>query len=62
MVRHEMVIGSTIEVGNIKIRLDHKSGQRVSLVIDAPDDVIIKRPPKNNGVTAVKAKTGLTLA
>lgn len=46
MVKHDLRVGATIEIGDIKIRLDHKTGQRVSLVIDAPSEVRIKLPAK----------------
>jgi len=46
MVKHDLRVGATIEIGDVKIRLDHKTGQRVSLVIDAPSDVRIKLPNK----------------
>lgn len=47
MVKHDLRVGTTIEIGGAKIRLEHKSGQRVSLVIDAPSDVEIKLPGKD---------------
>jgi len=46
MVKCDLRVGTTIEIGSVKIRLDHKSGQRVSLVIDAPSEIQIKLPPK----------------
>lgn len=47
MVKHVIRVGEVIEIGSVKIRLDHKSGQCVSLVIDAPSDVKINIPSKN---------------
>ena len=47
MVKHTLRVGNTIEIGDIKIRLDHKSGQCVALVIDAPSDVKIKANGKD---------------
>jgi len=46
MVKHDLRVGTTIEIGDTKIRLERKSGQRVSLIIDAPADVPIKLPEK----------------
>lgn len=61
MVKHDLRVGTTIEIGGTKIRLDHKSGQRVSLVIDAPSDVEIKLPVKDDDRNH-KTKSALTLA
>lgn len=61
MVKHDLRVGTTIEIGGTKIRLDHKSGQRVSLVIDAPSDVEIKLPVKSDDRNH-KTKSALTLA
>lgn len=41
MIKRNLKVGSVIKIGDITIRLDHKSGQRVSLVIDAPLEVQI---------------------
>ena len=57
MVKHDLLVGTTIEIGDIKIRLDHKSGQRVSLIIDTPADVPIKLPEKLKNTQDIKAKT-----
>ena len=57
MVKHDLLVGTTIEIGDIKIRLDHKSGQRVSLIIDAPADVPIKLPEKSEIHRTLKQKT-----
>lgn len=61
MVKHDLRVGTTIEIGGAKIRLDHKSGQRVSLVIDAPSDVEIKLPVKAEEQYRAKAESALTL-
>lgn len=60
MVKHDLRVGTTIEIGGTKIRLEHKSGQRVSLVIDAPSNVEIKLPSKG-GDRNHKTKSALTL-
>ena len=57
MVKHTLRVGNTIEIGDIKIRLDHKSGQCVALVIDAPTDVKIKANGKDGYLDQVKAKS-----
>ena len=62
MVKHDLRVGTTIEIGDIKIRLDHKSGQRVSLIIDAPADVPIKLPEKSGNTQDIKAKNAITSA
>jgi sRNA-binding carbon storage regulator CsrA len=54
MVKHSLRIGTTIEIGDVKIRLDHKAGQQVSLVIDAPSDIKIKLPPKSKDLKDCK--------
>lgn len=46
MIKHAMRVGETIEIGGAKIRLEHKTGQQVSLVIDAPPDVLVNLPKK----------------
>lgn len=60
MVKHDLRVGTTIEIGGTKIRLEHKSGQRVSLVIDAPSNVEIKLPSKGDDRNH-KTKSALTL-
>lgn len=60
MVKHDLRVGATIEIGSVKVRLDHKSGQRVSLVIDAPSDVEIKLPGKGDSKQDDQAKNTLT--
>lgn len=60
MVKHDLRVGTTIEIGTAKIRLEHKSGQRVSLVIDAPSDVEIKLPGKDDGAKDNQLKNTLT--
>lgn len=60
MVKHDLRVGTTIEIGDVKIRLDHKSGQRVSLVIDAPSDVQIKMPDKDDRAKDNQSKSVLT--
>ena len=62
MVKHTLRVGNTIEIGDIKIRLDHKSGQCVALVIDAPSDVKIKADGKDGYSDRVKAKNTATIA
>ena len=62
MVKHDLRIGTTIEIGDTKIRLEHKSGQRVSLIIDAPADVPIKLPEKLKNTQDIKAKNAITSA
>ena len=62
MVKHDLRVGTTIEIGDIKIRLDHKSGQRVSLIIDAPADAPIKLPEKLKNTQDIKAKNAITSA
>lgn len=62
MVKHDLRVGATIEIGGVKIRLDHKSGQRVSLVIDAPSDVEIKLPVKAEEQQDNKPKNASTLS
>lgn len=57
MVKHDLRVGTTIEIGDTKIRLEHKSGQRVSLIIDAPADVPIKLPEKSEIHRTLKQKT-----
>lgn len=46
MLKHDLRVGETIEIGGAKVTLQRKSGQNISLVIDAPRDVLIKRTPK----------------
>ena len=46
MIKHAMRVGETIEIGGARIRLEHKTGQQVSLVIDAPPDVLVNLPKK----------------
>ncbi|AXF51437.1 CsrA-like regulator [Erwinia phage Pavtok] len=46
MIKHDLRVGETIEIGGTKVTLQRKSGQIASLVIDAPDDVVIKRQLK----------------
>ena len=46
MIKHAMRVGETIEIGGVKIRLESKTGQQVSLVIDAPPDVLVNLPKK----------------
>lgn len=62
MVKHELRVGATIQIGEAVIRLDHKSGQRVCLVIDAPSDVPIIRQDKKGDTDQNQAKSNLTLA
>ncbi len=62
MVKHDLRVGTTIEIGDAKIRLEHKSGQRVSLIIDAPADVPIKLPEKTSNLQDIKAKNAITSA
>ena len=62
MVKHDLRVGTTIEIGDAKIRLEHKSGQRVSLIIDAPADVPIKLPKKFGNTQDIKAKNAITSA
>lgn len=62
MVKHTLRVGSTIEIGDIKIRLDHKSGQCVALVIDAPSDVKIKANGKDGYSDQAKVKNTATIA
>ena len=62
MVKHELRVGSTIEIGQVKIRLDQKSGQRVSLVIDAPSDVKIITPKKTGEDHGDVSKNALSLS
>lgn len=54
MVKHDLRVGATIEIGDIKIRLDHKAGQRVSLIIDAPTEIKIKLPNKSKDLQESK--------
>lgn len=42
MIKHDLKIGDDVWVGDTKISLRRKSGQVVSLVIDAPADVKIR--------------------
>lgn len=60
MVKHDLRVGTTIEIGGAKIRLEHKSGQRVSLVIDAPSNVEIKLPGKEPCAKDNQSKSVLT--
>lgn len=60
MVKHDLRVGATIEIGSAKIRLEYKSGQRVSLVIDAPSDVEIKLPGKDDRAKDNQSKSVLT--
>lgn len=46
MIKHDLRVGETIEIGGTKVTLRRKSGQIASLVIDAPDDVLIRRQLK----------------
>lgn len=46
MIKHDMRAGETIDIGGAKVTLKYKSGQRVTLLIDAPQEVVIKREPK----------------
>lgn len=62
MVKHVIRVGEVIEIGSVKIRLDHKSGQCVSLVIDAPSDVKINIPSKNGEQSGNKRKNTLSLS
>ena len=62
MVKHDLRVGTTIEIGDAKIRLEHKSGQRVSLIIDAPADMPIKLPEKSGNTQDIKAKNAITSA
>lgn len=62
MVKHDLRVGATIEIGGVKVRLDHKSGQRVCLVIDAPSDVEIKLPSKAEDRQDDKLKNPATLS
>lgn len=62
MVKHDLRVGTTIEIGDTKIRLEHKSGQRVSLIIDAPADVPIKLPEKSGNTQDIKPKNAITSA
>ncbi len=57
MIKHAMRVGETIEIGGAKIRLEAKTGQQVSLVIDAPPEVLVNLPKKQG---QDKAKTPLT--
>lgn len=62
MVKHTLRVGNTIEIGNVKIRLDHKSGRCVALVIDAPSDVKIKDLGNGGQFSQEKVKNTATIA
>lgn len=62
MVKHDLRVGSVIQIGDAMVRLDHKSGRQVCLVIDAPDTVKIKRHENIAEGEANKVKTKLTFA
>ncbi len=47
MLKHDLKLGDTIEIGDTKIRMIRKSGQQCTLIIDAPSDVVIKLPVKS---------------
>ncbi len=47
MLKHDLKMGDTIQIGPTKIRISKKSGQICTLVIDAPADVVITLPPKS---------------
>lgn len=55
MIKHDLRVGETIEIGGTKVTLRRKSGQIASLVIDAPDDVQIKRQMKPHETQEDKA-------
>lgn len=47
MVRCTVKVGQVIQVGDATIRIDHKSGQNVAVVIDAPEHIKITKPKKD---------------
>lgn len=47
MLKHDLKMGETIQIGATKVRISKKSGQICTLIIDAPDDVVITLPPKS---------------
>lgn len=51
MIKQDLRVGETLEIGEAKIRLVHKSGKVASLVIDAPPSVKIKHPDKRQDKT-----------
>ena len=61
-MKQTLRVGNTIEIGDIKSRLDHKSGQCVALVIDAPSDVKIKANGKDGYSDQAKVKNTATIA
>lgn len=44
MIKHDLKLGEDLWIGGVKIKMVHKSGQVCSLIIDAPDDVVVRTP------------------
>lgn len=44
MIKHDLKLGEDLWIGGAKIKMVRKSGQVCSLIIDAPDDMVVKTP------------------
>lgn len=44
MIKHDLKLGEELWIGKTRITMVRKSGQLASLVIDAPDDVVVTGP------------------
>lgn len=44
MIKHDLKHGEELWIGATKIKMVRKSGQVCSLIIDAPDDVVVRTP------------------
>ena len=44
MIKHDLKLGEDLWIGGARIKMVRKSGQVCSLIIDAPDDMVVKTP------------------
>lgn len=51
MIVYELKPGETFTVGSTVVRLEHKSGQRARLSIDAPANIEVRRSPVTDAPT-----------
>lgn len=49
MLKIDILPGETLKIGEVVVKLVHKSGQRACLVIDAPKSVEIQREKAKDG-------------